>query len=199
MCSFYRATIAPYYNPDNMDDNGLPHETVNGNCYSLWIFENDITNYHSGIASGNFYPFTAGFFNDFTDNKAVDGYSCDHSDNSYYHSGSGFASDSYFELQFPTHVQVTSVLVKTRNAPQNTAHYFYNMEMRVGNFSGLVNFGLNMKIGNTESFAGSDDFIRFDALTNPIVGLHVIIHQIIPVAGSNFIVIEEMKVIGHII
>ena len=190
-CRLYRANVAPYYNPDNLDDNGPPHETVNGTCYSSWLYQNDITRFHSGIVSGSQFP-TCNYYNDFNTEKIVDGYSCDYSDNAYYRSESSSENDNYVELQFSNYVQVTSVLVKPRLAPHD--HYFHNMETRVGNFSGFEKFGMNTKIGSTMTFTDGDDLVKFEAFPTPIVGKYVMIRSLY---GSDYIALEEMKVIGH--
>ena len=200
-CSFYRATIAPYYNPDNNEYlGGPPAETVNGACYSLWIFENDITDYHSGILVDSVWPPIYPTYNTMDKEKAVDGYSCDQSDNAYYHSAWwGHAGRNFFELEFPTHVRVTSVLFKPRITHlQGSPSHFINMETRVGNYSGYGNLAMNVKIGNTETFVGGDGLVKFDAAPNSIVGRFVIIHQTMP-GGNQLLIIEEMKVIGHVV
>ena len=182
--------MAPYYNPDNNDNTGPSEVTIEGKCYTLWLFENDITHLHS-MVSGTIHD-TTHENSRLSKEKAVDGYSCDMFDGHFYHSIHD--PQNYLELQFPMHVRVTSVFVKTRMAGYPS--FFVNMEVRVGNYSGLGNVGSNSKIGNTVTSTIENELVRFDATSNPVVGTSVIIHQ---VASSGILVMQEMKVIGHVV
>ena len=188
--------VTPYYNPNNNDNTGQ-FETVDGKCYTLWLFDNDITNLHSSVSATTDDPSpNEALWGRFNKEKAVDGYTCDLYDGHMYHSVDD--PQNFLEIHFPTHVRVTGVLVKTRVA--GFISFFANMEVRVGNYSGLGNVGLNTKIGNTVTSIVENELVRYDATSNPVVGKYVIIRQV-AASGALYdhLIIQEMKVIGHVV
>ena len=191
--------VTPYYNPLNMDNTGLPQESVEETCYSLWLFENDITHLHTSIVAtihtiGRIDESVAGRV---SKEKAVDGYACDTFDGHMYHSE--LDPQNFLEIEFPMYVCVTKVFVKTRTVGPYM-RFFVNMEVRVGNYSGLGSVGLNTKIGNTVTSTVESELVTFDATSSPVVGKYVIIRQVAPSdTGRDHLIIPEMKIIGRVI
>ena len=178
-----------------MQPEGPPKETAPGKCYTLWLFENDITTVFTQIF-GTAPPNTGG---DKIISNAVDGYSCDVANKHYYHSH-GILTPVYFELRSLVNVKVSKILLKPRTAPSSGGPFFDNMEARVGNSPGIANFALNTKLGSTMSYSPSpDEFIVFDGSSNPITGTIVMLKKIAFPGPKGFVIIEELKVIGELI
>ena len=182
-----------------METEGLPKETAPGICYTLWLFENDITEEFTHVLAT--IPGTPSFgVNQQGTLRAVngvDGYSCDASTKHYYHSN-GLASPVYFELRSPITVKVSKILVKPRTS--GAGPYFDNIQARVGNNEGIANFHLNQQIGNTATYSPPDEFIVYDGSSNPITGKVVILKRVGTLNPTKpYLAIEELIVIGEVV
>ena len=194
-CHFYRANVAPYFDPNFIEIEGPPKETAPGKCYTLWLFENDITPvFNETFATTKGIPFngiaesgTLRIFNE------IDGYSCDISGRHYYHS-SGLETPTYYELRSPVNVKVSKIIVKPRTAYDS---HFDSIEARIGNVPRIANFDLNTKFGNTMDYSPTEEYIIYDGSSNPLTGTVVILKRL-DYSIKPYLVIEELKIIGEI-
>ena len=115
----YSTLVAPYFDPDEMDTTGPPKETAPGICYTLWLFENDVTTTFTGVvATGVPIPVQGiDLVGAYRALNAVDGYACIKGNTHYYHTKGG-SIPLYFELRSQVNVKVYKIIIKPRS---NTA------------------------------------------------------------------------------